>query len=177
MTSSAAEGGIIAITVRVVPSTLWLCWWPWGASAPWAPWESSPRKSRWIYESHTEKVYHEFPCLRLRVLKKQYYYIYVYRIWWFLKIYSLHPHGQQRDSDHDQIQDVEGVTTEWARVHECSVHCHLSVEHMSVWECMRAKTLNQVAFFLLLFFFEKNWINWFVPLMAENGKNRKKMYM
>lgn len=167
MTSSAAEGGIIAITVRVVPSTLWLCWWLWGASAPWAPWESSPRKSRWIYESHTEKVYHEFPCLRLRVLKKQYYCIYVYRIWWFLKIYSLHSHGQQRDSDHDQIQDVEGVTTEWARVHECSVHCHLSVEHMRV----RAKTLNQVAFFLLLFFF---WKELDKLICASHGRKWKK---
>lgn len=30
----------------------------------------------------------------------------------FQRVYSLHAHGQQRDPDHDQIQDVKGVTTE-----------------------------------------------------------------
>lgn len=45
---------------------------------------------------------------------------------------SLHSHRQQRDSDHNQIQDVEGVTAEGARVHERSVYRHLSVRFIAV---------------------------------------------
>lgn len=39
---------------------------------------------------------------------------------------SLHSHGQQGDCDHDQIQDVEGVTTEGSFMHERTIDCHLS---------------------------------------------------
>lgn len=42
-----------------------------------------------------------------------------------LQIYSLHPHREQGDSNHDQIQDVEGVAAEGAFVHECSIYRHL----------------------------------------------------
>lgn len=55
--------------------------------------------------------------------------LYECRTWWFPGVDSLHPHGQQRDSDHNQIQDVKGVTAEWACVHKCSIHCHLSMRH------------------------------------------------
>lgn len=49
-----------------------------------------------------------------------------------LRSHSLHSHREQGDCDHNQIQDVEGVTAEGAFVHEGSVHCHLSVTYIKV---------------------------------------------
>lgn len=45
---------------------------------------------------------------------------------------SLHPHRKQGDPDHNQIQDVEGVPTEGALVHERSINCHLSGQKRKV---------------------------------------------
>lgn len=39
---------------------------------------------------------------------------------------SLHSHGKQGDSNHNQIEDVEGVTAKRALVHKRSIDCHLS---------------------------------------------------
>lgn len=44
--------------------------------------------------------------------------------------HSLHPHGKQGDPDHNQIQDVKGVPTEGALVHERPIHCHLFGRNM-----------------------------------------------
>lgn len=66
-------------------------------------------------------------------------------MWQSQNVNSLHSHRKQGDSNHNQIQDIEGIATEGALVHECTIYCHLSVRYDTV----KPRILNQDNDFVL----------------------------